>query len=85
MHVVLSYELMMEAEHQFMIKQGGGMSGAAAHRHLLVLTLLCSREMLECIAWSKPDSKTLDAPCMVSLRWTSFTRAHTQTYGPRVL
>ena len=59
MVVVLSYELMMEAEHQFRIKWGGGVrcrrspscSGSAPP---------CSWEMLERIAWSKPDSKTLE-------------------------
>ena len=57
--VVLSYKLMMEAEHRFRIKRGGGVghccplssSGSAP---------LCSQEMLERIAWSKPDSKTLE-------------------------
>ena len=57
--VVLSYELMMEAEHWLRIKQGGGVgcchpsssSGSAPP---------CSQEMLEHVAWSKPDSKTLE-------------------------
>ena len=61
-HVVLSYELMMEAEHRFRVKWGGGVghhrsspsSGGAPP---------CSRETLERIAWSKPDSKTLE--CLV--------------------
>ena len=58
-HIVLSYELMMEAEHQFRIKRGGGIrcrcspscSGSAPP---------CSQEKLECVAWSKPESKTLE-------------------------
>ena len=57
--VVLSYKLMMEAEHLFRIKRGGGIrrhhssssSGSAPP---------CSQEMLEHVAWSKPDSKTLE-------------------------
>ena len=58
--VVLSYELMMEAEHRFRIKRGGGMSDAAAPHHVLAVHPPCSQEMLECVAWSKPDSKTLE-------------------------
>ena len=57
--VVLSYELMMEAEHRFRIKWGGGVG----HRCSLSSSGSappCSRETLECIAWSKPDSKTLE-------------------------
>ena len=57
--VVLSYELMMEAEHRFRVKRGGGVrrrrpspsSGNAPP---------CSRDTLERIAWSEPDSKTLE-------------------------
>ena len=57
--VVLSYELMMEAEHQYRIKWGGG----ARYRHSpshAGTTPLCSPEMLEHIAWAKPESKTLE-------------------------
>ena len=57
--VVLSYELMMEAEHRFRIKRGG----SVGHCHPMPSsgnTPPCSREMLEHVAWSKPDSKTLE-------------------------
>ena len=60
--VVLSYELMMELEHWFRIKWGRGIR----HCHPSSSsgsTPPCSREMLEHIAWSKPDSKTLE--CLV--------------------
>ena len=57
--VVLSYELMMEAEHRFRIKWGGGIrhhcSPSCSSR-----APPCSQEMLERVAWSKPDSKTLE-------------------------
>ena len=57
--IVLSYELMMEAEHRFRVKRGGGIrccrpspsSGNAPP---------CSQDTLEHIAWSKPDSRTLE-------------------------
>ena len=57
--IILSYELMMEAEHRYRVKWGGGIrcrcplpsSGNAPP---------CSWDTLECIAWSEPDSKTLE-------------------------
>ena len=60
--IVLCYELMMEAEHQFRIKRGRGVgchcpsssSGSAPP---------CSQEMLERVSWNKPDTKTLE--CLV--------------------
>ena len=57
--VVLSYELMMEAEHRFRIKWRGGIGHCCSSPSSGVAPL-CSREMLECIAWSKLDSKTLE-------------------------
>ena len=61
-HVVLSYELMMEAEHRFRIKWGGGI-GRHCSPSFSSNTPPCSREMLEHVAWSKPDNKTLE--CLV--------------------
>ena len=61
-HVILSYELMMEVEHRYRIKWGGG----AGHHHSpshASSAQPCSSEMLECIAWTKPDSMTLE--CLV--------------------
>ena len=58
-HVVLSYELMMEAEHWFRLKQGGGI-GCHRPSSSSCNAPPCSQETLECIAWSKPDSKTLE-------------------------
>ena len=58
-HVILSYELMMEAEHRFRVKWGGGVR----HRHPSSPSgnaPPCSWDTLECIAWSEPDSKTLE-------------------------
>ena len=57
--VVLSYELMMEAEHRFRVKQGGGIG----YRHPSPSSSNappCSRDTLEHVAWSEPDSKTLE-------------------------
>ena len=57
--IVLSYELMMEAEHQYRVKWGGGIG----HCHPLPSSSNappCSRDTLEHIAWSEPDSKTLE-------------------------
>ena len=58
-HIVLSYELMMEAEHRFRIKRGGGI-GHCRTSPSSGVALPCSQEMLEHIAWSKPDIKTLE-------------------------
>ena len=49
----------MEAEHQFRIKWGGGI-GHCHSPSSSGITPLCSCEMLECVACSKPDSKTLE-------------------------
>ena len=60
--VVLCYELMIEVEHHFRIKQGGGMG----RHHPLSTTSNaspCPRDKLEDVAWNKPDSKTLE--CLV--------------------
>ena len=57
--VVLCYELMIEAEHHFRIKRGGG---AGSHCPLSSTSNAspCPRDKLEDIAWNKPDSKTLE-------------------------
>ena len=57
--VILCYELMMEAEHRFRIKWGGGVG---CHRPLSYSGNAppCSRDMLERVAWNSPDSKTLE-------------------------
>ena len=55
----LCYELMIEAEHRFRIKQGGG----AGHRRPSPSAgnaSPCPRDKLEDVAWNKPDSKTLE-------------------------
>ena len=57
--VVLSYELMMEVEHRFRIKRGGGV-GCRRPMPSSGNAPPCSWETLERIAWSKPDSKTLE-------------------------
>ena len=61
-HVILSYELMMEAKHRYRIKWGGGAGCCHSPSHASS-TPLCSSETLECVAWTKPDSKTLE--CLV--------------------
>ena len=61
-HVVLGYELMIEAEHWYRIMWGGGIRHCCSRSHASS-TPPCSWEMLECIAWGKPDSKTLE--CLV--------------------
>ena len=58
-HVILSYELMLEAEHRYRVKWGGGIrchhpSPSSSNAPP------CSLDTLECIAWSEPDSKTLE-------------------------
>ena len=58
-HVILGYELMIEAEHQYRIKQGGGVRCRHFPSHASS-TLPCSQEMLEHITWGKPESKTLE-------------------------
>ena len=59
--IVLGYELMIEAEHWYRIKgRGIGCHHSPSHASS---ALPCSQEMLEHIAWGKPDSKTLD--CLV--------------------
>ena len=57
--VILCYELMMEAEHRFRIKWGGG---TGCHRPLSLTgnASPCPQDKLEDIAWNKPDSKTLE-------------------------
>ena len=61
-HLILCYELMMEAEHHFRIKRGGG----AGHRRPSSSAgnaSPCLQDKLEDVAWNKPDSKTLE--CLV--------------------
>ena len=57
--VFLSYELMVEVEHQFRIKRDGGVR-CHCSPSCSSSTPPGSREMLERVAWSKPDSKTLE-------------------------
>ena len=60
--IILCYELMIEAEHRFRIKWGGGVG----HHHPLPSSgnaPPCPRDKLEDIAWNKPGSKTLE--CLV--------------------
>ena len=57
--IVLGYELMIEAEHQYRIKWGGGIRCHCSPSHANS-TPLCSLETLECITWAKPESKTLE-------------------------
>ena len=58
-HIVLAYELMIEAEHQYRIKRGGGAGCCHSPSHASSAPPY-SAEMLECIAWAKPESKTLE-------------------------
>ena len=57
--IVLGYKLMKEAEHQYRIKRGGGVGHRCSPSHASSAPP-CSREMLERVAWGKPDSKTLE-------------------------
>ena len=61
-HVVLSYELIVEAEHRYRDKMGWWCQMPPFPSHAGSAPL-CSPEMLECIAWAKPESKTLE--CLV--------------------
>ena len=58
-HVILSYELMIEAEHQFRVKRGGGI-GCRCPSPSSSNAPPYSWDTLECIAWSEQDSKTLE-------------------------
>ena len=62
--IVLSYELMMEAEHQYRVKWGGG-TGCRCPLTSLGSTPPCSWDTLEGVAWREPDSKMLE--CLVWL------------------
>ena len=57
-HVILCYELMIEAEHRFRIKLGGSV-GRCHPLSSAGNASLCPQDKLEDIAWNKPDSKTL--------------------------
>ena len=57
--VILCYKLMMEVEHRFRIKRGGG-TGCRCPSSSSGNAPPCSRDMLECVAWNSPDSKTLE-------------------------
>ena len=57
--VILSYELMMEAEHQYRVKRGGGI-GCRRPSPSSSNAPPCSQDTLEHVAWSEPDSKTLE-------------------------
>ena len=58
-HIVLSYELMMEAEHRYRAKWGGGI-GCHCPLPSSSNTPPCSQYTLECDAWSELDSKALE-------------------------
>ena len=82
--IVLSYELMMEVEHWYRIKWGGGAGCRRSPWHASTAPP-CSSEMLEHIAWTKTDSKTLE-----HLVWSVYdgllsAQAHTKTGGPGIL
>ena len=67
-HVILCYELMIEAEHHFRIKRGS----SVGHRRPLSSTSNaspCPHDKLEDIAWNKPNSKTLER-----LVWSVYDR-----------
>ena len=57
--VVLCYELMIEAEHRFRIKRGGG-AGCSCPTSTTSNATPYPPEKLEDVAWNKPDSKTLE-------------------------
>ena len=57
--VILCYELMMEVEHRFRIKRGGGV-GRCRPPSSTSNASPCPRDKLEEVAWNKPDSKTLE-------------------------
>ena len=57
--VVLCYELMIEAERHFRIKQGSGV-GRCCPTSTTSNAIPCPPDKLEDVAWNKPDSKTLE-------------------------
>ena len=60
--IVLCYELMIEVERRFRIKQGRG-TGRCRPSATTSNASPCPRDKLEDAAWNKPDSKTLE--CLV--------------------
>ena len=57
--LILCYELMMEVEHCFRIKRGGGV-GCRRPSSSSSNASPCPRDKLEYVAWNKSDSKTLE-------------------------
>ena len=58
--IVLGYELMLEAEHRFRIKWGGGVRCCQSPSHSASNIPPCSQETLDHMTWSNPDSKMLE-------------------------
>ena len=67
-HVVLCYELMIEVEHHFRIKRGGG-TGRRRPTSTTSNATPCPPDKLEDVAWNKLDSKTLER-----LVWSVYDR-----------
>ena len=59
-HIVLGYELMLEAEHRFRIKWGRGVGCRRSPSHSASNAPPCSPDTLDCVTWSNPDSKMLE-------------------------
>ena len=58
--IVLGYELMLDAEHRFRIKWGGGVGRHSSPLHSASNAPLCSQETLDCVTWSNPHSRMLE-------------------------
>ena len=79
--IVLGYELMLEAEHRFRIKQGRGASDATNPPCIpLVTAPPYSQETLDCVTWSNPDSRMLE--CLV---WSIYDGIVTPGPTPRLV
>ena len=79
--VILSYELMMEAVHQFRIKRGGVIGCHHSH-HVLPVPQMQSEDIgMRCLEYARQQNP--GELGILSLRWNSFTRAHTETYRPK--
>ena len=81
--LILCYELMMEVEHCFRIKRGGG-AGCPIHCNHLAMLAHAPK-----ISWKTlpgiSSIANIGAPGVVSLLTEFCYRAHTEIDGPRVL
>ena len=79
-HIVLGYELMLEAEHRFRIKWDGGIGRHRSLSHSTSNALPCSQETLDHVTWSNPDSRMLEC-----LMWSVYDGILTPGPKPKLV